>query len=101
MLALAYGGGDARQLRLASGGEQPDTEPDAADRSSLGLHFLNKIPILYTVLGFILIIGIIYYALFEAESTSGPRAGRVRSRRDPAGVVAARRARLARSGEAS
>ena len=33
----------------------------------MGLHFLNKIPILYTVLGFILIIGIIYYAIFEVR----------------------------------
>ena len=28
---------------------------------SLGLHWLNKIPILYTVLGFVLIVGVIYY----------------------------------------
>ena len=34
---------------------------------SLGVHFLNKIPILYTVLAFILIIGIIYYGLFETR----------------------------------
>jgi hypothetical protein len=34
---------------------------------SLGLNFLNKIPILYTVLAFILIIGIIYFALFETR----------------------------------
>lgn len=34
---------------------------------SLGLHFLNEIPILYTVLAFILIIGVIYYGLFETR----------------------------------
>jgi hypothetical protein len=29
--------------------------------------FLNKIPILYTVLAFILIVGLIYYGLFETR----------------------------------
>jgi hypothetical protein len=32
---------------------------------SLGWHWLNEIPILYTVLGFILIVGAIYYVIWE------------------------------------
>ena len=56
----------AGQLRLASRGEQPDPEPDLGSLS-LGLQFLNQIPILYTVLAFILIIGVIYYGLFETR----------------------------------
>jgi amino acid transporter len=34
---------------------------------SLGIHFLNNIPILYTVLGAILIVGVIYYFLSEVK----------------------------------
>jgi len=34
---------------------------------SLGIHFLNNIPILYTVLGAILIVGVIYYFVSEVR----------------------------------
>jgi hypothetical protein len=48
--------------RIASN-PKPSQEP--VGTLSLGWKFLNDIPILYDVLGFILIIGVLYYFLFE------------------------------------
>jgi amino acid transporter len=68
LLALAYGGamlvnfGWFGNNRVASN-PKPVQEPP--NTLSLGWHWLNEIPILYTVLGFILIIGVLYYFLFE------------------------------------
>ena len=91
VLALVYGGCDARELRLATGPPATRAEPDRWARSASVSQWLNKIPILYTVLAFILIIGVLYYVLFEIRKPL-PRAcaGRVRPVRDPARVTAAR-----------
>jgi urea carboxylase system permease len=71
VLALAYGGSMLVNFawpRAASNPEPIQTAIGTAPPSlSLGLHFLNRIPILYTVLAFILIIGAIYYVLFETR----------------------------------
>ena len=66
VLALAYGGAMLVNFAWPRAASNP-TPNQTLGSLSLGLHFLNKIPILYTVLGFILIIGIIYYAIFEVR----------------------------------
>jgi amino acid transporter len=68
VVALVYGGamlvnfGWFGSNRVASN-PKPSQEP--VGTLSLGWKFLNDIPILYDVLGFILIIGVLYYFLFE------------------------------------
>lgn len=66
VLALAYGGAMLVNFAWPRAASNP-TPNQTAGSLSLGLHFLNKIPILYTVLAFILIIGVIYYAVFETR----------------------------------
>jgi urea carboxylase system permease len=66
VLALAYGAAMLVNFAWPRPASNP-TPNQTLGSLSLGIHFLNKIPILYTVLGFILIIGIIYYALFEVR----------------------------------
>jgi len=46
-------------------GSNPEPVQEPKGTLSLGLHWLNRIPILYSVLGFILIIGLLYYFLVE------------------------------------
>jgi hypothetical protein len=60
ILALVVRRRDADQLRLAAGGQQP--KPDQTG-GLLDFHigFLNKIPILWTVFVFIVLVGAIYY----------------------------------------
>ncbi|HXY42762.1 MAG TPA: APC family permease [Acidimicrobiales bacterium] len=48
------------------------TPNQTAGALSLGLHFLNKIPILYTVLGVVLILGILYYGLVQRRKDLPP-----------------------------
>ena len=101
VLALAYGASMLVNFAWPRGASNPRPN-QTLGALSLGLHFLNKIPILYTVLAFILIIGIIYYALFEIRKPLPvhvpAESGR---RRDPAGVAATRGARLGPSSAAS
>jgi amino acid transporter len=66
VLALAYGGAMLVNFAWPRPASNP-TPNQTLGSLSLGLHFLNKIPILYTVLAFILIIGFLYYALFETR----------------------------------
>ena len=66
VLALAYGGAMLVNFAWPRAASNP-TPNQTLGSLSLGLHFLNKIPILYTVLAFILIIGVIYYVLFETR----------------------------------
>jgi amino acid transporter len=66
VLALAYGGSMLVNFAWPRAASNPSPN-QTAGLLSLGLSFLNKIPILYTVLAFIVIIGVIYYALFETR----------------------------------
>ena len=66
VLALAYGGAMLVNFAWPRAASNP-TPNQTLGSLSLGLHFLNEIPILYTVLAFILIIGVIYYGLFETR----------------------------------
>ena len=69
ILALAWGGSMLVNFawpRVASNPEPNQTN----GLLSLGLHWLNKIPILYTVLGFVLIIGTIYYVASARRHSS-------------------------------
>jgi amino acid transporter len=66
VLALAYGAAMLVNFawpRVASNPQPKQT----GGNLSLGLHFLYDIPILYTVLGFVLIIGILYFAIWETR----------------------------------
>jgi hypothetical protein len=45
------------------------TPNQTAGSLSTGLSFLNKVPILYTVLGLILLIGVLYYFIVEVHKT--------------------------------
>jgi hypothetical protein len=64
VVALAYGGAMLVNFAWPRAASNP-TPNQTAGALSLGISFLNKIPILYTVLAFILIIGIIYYLAVE------------------------------------
>jgi amino acid transporter len=60
VLALVWGGSMLVNFAWPRAASNP--EPNQTLGSlSLGLLWLNKIPILYTVLGFVLIVGVIYY----------------------------------------
>ena len=72
ILALALRRRDAGQLRLAAGGEQPEAEPDRRP-ARLQLGFLNEIPILWSVLGCVLILGAIYYGARSSKIPSPVR----------------------------
>jgi len=64
--ALVYGG--AMLVNFAWPRAASNPEPNqTAGSLSLGVGFLNKIPILYTVLVFVLIIGVIYYFVWEVH----------------------------------
>ncbi|MHB8379236.1 MAG: APC family permease [Acidimicrobiales bacterium] len=61
VLALAWGGGMLVNFAWPRAASNP--EPNQTNGLlNLGLHWLNKIPILYTVLAFVLVIGTLYYA---------------------------------------
>jgi len=66
VLALAYGGSMLVNFAWPRAASNP-TPNQTLGSLSLGVSFLNKIPILYTVLAFILIVGAIYYAVFETR----------------------------------
>jgi len=64
--ALVYGG--AMLVNFAWPRAESNPEPSqTAGALSLGVAFLNKIPILYTVLAFLLIIGVLYYFIWEVR----------------------------------
>jgi urea carboxylase system permease len=66
ILGLLYGG--AMLINFAWPRAFSNPEPSqTAGALSLGIHFLNNIPILYTVLGAILIVGVIYYFVSEVK----------------------------------
>jgi urea carboxylase system permease len=60
VLALAYGGSMLVNFAWPRAASNP-TPNQTAGALSLGVGFLNKIPILYSVLAFVVIIGILYY----------------------------------------
>jgi urea carboxylase system permease len=65
-VALVYGG--AMLVNFAWPRAASNPEPSqTAGALSLGVAFLDKIPILYTVLAFVLIIGVIYYFIWEVR----------------------------------
>jgi urea carboxylase system permease len=62
ILALAWGGSMLVNFAWPRAASNP--EPNQTNGLlDLGLHWLNKIPILYTVLAFVLIVGTLYYAV--------------------------------------
>jgi amino acid transporter len=66
ILGLLYGA--AMLINFAWPRAFSNPEPSqTAGALSLGIHFLNNIPILYTVLGAILIVGVIYYFVSEVK----------------------------------
>lgn len=66
VLALLYGG--AMLVNFAWPRAASNPEPSQTNHAlGLGLHFLDKIPILYTVLAFVVIIGFLYYAIWETR----------------------------------
>jgi amino acid transporter len=66
VLGLLYGG--AMLINFAWPRAASNPEPNqTAGALSLGIGFLNKIPILYSVLGAVLIVGVIYYFLSETK----------------------------------
>jgi hypothetical protein len=68
VLGLIYGG--AMLINFAWPRAASNPEPNqTAGALSLGINFLNKIPILYTVLGTVLIVGVIYYFVSETKKT--------------------------------
>ena len=66
VLALCWGGGMLINFAWPRAFSNP-TPNQTAGALSTGISFLNKVPILYTVLGLILIIGLLYYFLFEVR----------------------------------
>jgi urea carboxylase system permease len=60
VLALAWGGGMLVNFAWPRAASNPEPN-QTGGLLSLGMNWLNKIPILYTVLAFVLIIGTIYY----------------------------------------
>ncbi len=68
VLALVYGG--AMLINFAWPRAASNPEPNqTAGALSLGIAWLNKIPILYTVLLFVVVIGVLYYAVSERNKT--------------------------------
>jgi hypothetical protein len=64
ILALVWGGSMIVNFAWPRAASNPEPVQTAGSLS-LGMHWLNKIPILYTVLAFVLIIGVLYYFLVE------------------------------------
>jgi urea carboxylase system permease len=60
VLALVWGGSMLVNFAWPRAASNPEPVQTLGSLS-LGMHWLNKIPILYSVLGFVLIIGVIYY----------------------------------------
>jgi hypothetical protein len=60
VLALLWGGSMLINFAWPRAASNPEPVQTLGSLS-LGMHWLNKIPILYSVLGFVLIIGVIYY----------------------------------------
>jgi urea carboxylase system permease len=67
ILALIYGGVMLVNFAWPRVQSNPEPSQEPPNTLSLGLHFLNEIPILYTVLGFVMIVGILYYYLVEVR----------------------------------
>ncbi len=65
-LALAYGGGMLVNFAWPRAASNP-TPNQTAGALSLGVGFLNRVPILYTVLLFVVVIGAFYYGVFESR----------------------------------
>jgi len=70
-LGLVYGGAMLINFAWPRAASNP-TPNQTLGSLSLGIGFLNKIPILYTVLGVVLIIGILYYALGQRRKHLPP-----------------------------
>jgi hypothetical protein len=66
ILGLLYGGGMLINFAWPRAFSNPEPS-QTLGALSLGIHFLNNIPILYTVLGAILIVGVIYYFVSEVR----------------------------------
>jgi urea carboxylase system permease len=66
ILALLWGGAMLVNFAWPRAASNP-TPNQTAGSLSTGISFLNKVPILYTVLGVILIIGILYYFIVEVH----------------------------------
>jgi amino acid transporter len=64
LIGLLYGGAMIVNFAWPRAASNP-TPNQTAGALSLGVGFLNKIPILYTVLGVVLILGILYYGLVQ------------------------------------
>jgi hypothetical protein len=68
ILALCWGGAMLVNFAWPRAASNP-TPNQTAGSLSTGLSFLNKVPILYTVLGLILLIGVLYYFIVEVHKT--------------------------------
>lgn len=66
VVALVYGGGMLVNFAWPRAASNPEPR-QTAGALSLGLAFLNRIPILYTVFVFILLLGVIYYFGWEVR----------------------------------
>jgi amino acid transporter len=70
-LGLLYGGAMIVNFAWPRAASNP-TPNQTLGSLSLGIGFLNKIPILYTVLGVVLIIGALYYVLVQRNKNLPP-----------------------------
>jgi urea carboxylase system permease len=79
-LALVYGGGMLVNFAWPRATSNP-TPKQTNGALSLGIGFLDRIPILYTVLIFVLLVGVIYYVAVESrrshDTTVPPETGPV------------------------
>jgi len=66
ILALCWGGAMLINFAWPRAASNP-TPNQTAGALSTGISFLNKVPILYTVLGVILIVGVLYYFFAEVR----------------------------------
>jgi hypothetical protein len=71
VLALLYGGAMLINFAWPRAASNPKPE-QTAGALSLGLSFLNKIPILWTVAVFIALVGLIYYLAVGRTKTFSP-----------------------------
>jgi amino acid transporter len=76
IVGLLYGGAMLVNFAWPRAASNPTPNQTAIGTSppalSLGVAFLNKIPILYTVLGVVLILGILYYGLSQRRKNLPP-----------------------------
>ncbi len=68
VLALAYGGGMLVNFAWPRAASNP-TPNQTAGALSLGIGFLNRVPILYTVFLFVVVVGAFYYGVFESRKS--------------------------------